>query len=131
MLNAAAPNGAFEVSNGESTTVLLSSAMIVERFDNARADGFVGGFDAAIRDRLQGGAVQRRVRSTIDPQGIAFSLPIETPLNHFGARAQLCFRAVDVGATGDAELLTAIRWRLFGSTLVADRFDQRQHQRGV
>lgn len=123
VLGSGAPNGAFEATNGESTTLTPPWATIEERFDDAVADGFTGTFDPTVRDRLEGGPVRRRTHRTIDPQGTPFQLPLATPLNHYGARAQLCFRARDVGATGEEELLTAVRWRLFGNQLTADRFD--------
>jgi hypothetical protein len=123
VLNPAAANGVFEASNGESTTLTPPWTTIEERFDDAASEGFVGNFDRSVRDRLQGGAIRRRTHRTVDPQGTPFNQPIATPLNHYGARAQLCFRAVDVGATGEEELLTAVRWRLFGSQLATDHFD--------
>jgi hypothetical protein len=126
VLNPAAPNLAFELSNGESTAFVRSGGLHVERFDHPAAEGFTGGFDRGLRDRLQGGAVRRRLHSTTDPQGVSFGQGIATPLSHHGVRAQFCYRRADVGSAGEAELLTAIRWRSFGASLSADRFDRLQ-----
>lgn len=123
VLNPMAPNGLFETSNGESTT-LLGVGALVERFDAPAREGFDGTFDRGVEDRLQGGPVRVRTHRTVDPQGVPFPAPLASPLHPDGSRLQVCFRAVDVGATGEEELVTAVRWRLFGSTLASDRFDR-------
>ncbi len=125
VVNAAAPNGAFEVSNGESTVIASVVGAHSERFDDAAMAGFTGTFDGAIRDRIQGAPIRRRTVSTVgEPNAVVFGQPLATPLNHFGARAQMCFRTRDLGSTGEPELVTALRWRAFGGRVAADSFDR-------
>lgn len=103
------------VGNGDSVGIHRYSGEIIETFYNAVLT-FTGNFDVFVKQRLQGAEVRRRVHRTIDPQGIPFPAPLVDPLNHFGARTQIVFRPQDLGASGDAEQIVAIRWRpLFGA----------------
>jgi len=83
--------------------------------ENFRSSTWTGSFDRGVLYRLQGAPVRTRTHRTIDPQGVPFALGVRNPLNSFGARTQMVFRAVDVGATGEPETLTAVRWRPAGT----------------
>ncbi len=112
------PNGSFSVSNGESVCLYDALNAFVQSFENTSR--FQGSFDSNAAGVLQGGAVQTRTYSTIDPQGVIFPFPIAGPLNPRGVKVQHAFRTQDVGATGEEELLTAVRWRPFESAAFTD-----------
>lgn len=133
---AAAPNGLFTVSNGESTALFAGSTAVVDRFDNAAAAGFVGTYDTASLGRLRGTFSRRRVQpvangdllDTPTPNTVpAFALPfnqgIQSPLNPRGCRTQMVYRAADLQANGTPEVLARVYWRVFdGLPVVADSF---------
>jgi hypothetical protein len=110
-IDVAAPNGLFRVSGGASTSFHIGSAALVASMDAASLAGFTGTFAADIAGHVRGGPVTVRTHHTVDPQGIFFPQPILTPLVPFGCRQQIVYRTQDVGATGEVELLTAVRWR--------------------
>src|SRR5690606_14827025 len=88
------------------------------------AQGFTGNYDRRSQDQLRGGAVRVRTHRTVDPQGIPFGLPLATPFHATGSRTQMVFRPRDLGSQGEEEIVTAIRWRPFSGTLVADRIER-------
>jgi hypothetical protein len=114
-----APNGVFRSSNGESTVLYKSSRVLVEEFRDPVLQGYTGKFDRTRRYRLMGAAVTRRVHTVRPRQGRKFLQPIAGPLNVYGARVQMVYRAVDLGAVGDREVLTALRWLPHGKVLKA------------
>jgi hypothetical protein len=125
MGDAASPNRLFRASNGESAALWRGSRAIVLRFDDPAAEGVTGTFDAAVKGRLQ--ALPPRVRAVqaVDTvNGARFGQPLLNPLNPQGARLQAVLRARDLQATGEEEVLTAVRWRPFDGRLVADTFQR-------
>jgi len=117
--------GPFELSPGESTILHQGSAAIVEDFRDPVASGITGTYDRSVKRRLMAVPPTRRVVSTIKPLNRLqwlFPQPIPGPLNKYGTRVQMVFRASDLGATGNEEVITAIRWRPFNRTVVDDRF---------
>jgi hypothetical protein len=114
LLDAAAPNGAFRVTNGESAILHGRAAAIALRLDDAAAEGWTGTFDRTVRDRLQG--VPNRVRlARVEDLGVRFGQPIATPLGSYGCRAQMVYRVTDLGASGEEEWVTGLHWRPFGT----------------
>lgn len=85
--------------------------------ENFRSRSWAGTFDTTVFYRLQGAPVRTRTQRTVDPAGIPFAQGIRNPLNTFGSRTQMVFRPIDVGATGEPELLTAVRWRPVGTVI--------------
>ena len=124
VLDAGSPNGLFAASNAESTVLLVPVVAIVERFDAPAVEGFVGSYDSRVTDRLEGGPVQRRTQRSVPAGAAPFAQPLGTPLVHHGSRLQSVVRARELQAQGDEELVTALRWRPFGGSVVADRFDR-------
>lgn len=126
VVDPAAPNGLFRASNGESLIPFDgSNQAIVERFDMPSSGGFSGNFDSSVSGRLQGGAVRRRIHQTVVPGAVPFRSPIQNPLNPSGARTQMVFRDVDLGATGEVESVVAVRWAVVRSrSVIADQFSQ-------
>jgi hypothetical protein len=111
VIDPTAPNGLFRVSNGTSTTIHSGPLAIENAFTTPLAlAGFTGSFAADIAGHIRGGPVTTRTHRTIDPQGAAFGAPIQTPLTPFGCRLQSVYRTQDVGATGQPEMLTSVRW---------------------
>lgn len=125
VLDASAPNGMFRTSNGQSAILHGSSASIVFEFRNAGAEGITGTYDSSVTERLMAGAPTRRTHTVAPSSGLPFNLPIATPLAVTNARMQHVFRAADLGATGERELVAAMRWRPFGP-VVADSFPRVQ-----
>ncbi len=115
-LTPTAPNGVFVVSNASSTALHAGAIAVVHTF--ATTSGFTGSFRSDVDGQIRGGAVRRRTAATIDPQGVPWNQPLATPLHASGGRVQMVFRDIDVGATGEPELLTAIRWKPFSASLV-------------
>jgi len=112
-LDPAAPNGLFRISNGASSVMFAGQPVILEDFQVSAA-AFTGNFSADVSGHLRGGVVSTRTHVTVAPQGVPFAAGIQSPLVPNGARQQVCLRAVDVGATGQPELVTALRWRPVG-----------------
>ena len=113
VIDPTAPNGLFRVSNGESTAFHGSTGAVVADFLNATSQGFTGTFASDVVGHIRGGPVQVRTHSTIDPQGGVLPAAIQSPLIPYGCREQMVFRTQDVGATGEPELLTGVRWKAF------------------
>lgn len=121
VLDASAPNQLFRVTGGASTAFYSGAGAIVADFDSPLASGFTGTFAADLAGRVRGGAVTTRTQRTIDPSSVFFNQPILSPLSPYGLRQQMVFRTQDVGATGEPELLTAVRWHAHPSLpVVAD-----------
>ena len=118
VLDGTAPNGLFRVSAGASTAYYTGVGAIVAAFDNPVAAGFTGSFASDIPGHVRGAPVVTRTHRTIDPSSQFFGVPIMTPLVPFGAREQVVYRAQDVGATGQPELLTGVRWHAHPSSPV-------------
>jgi hypothetical protein len=124
VLDPAAPNGIFRVSNAASSLVYIGGAAISETFDSSSVVGYAGTFAADVPGQLRGGAVTRRLVETIDPQGVPFPTPIASPLAPFGCREQVVYRPQDLGASGSPELVTSVRWRSLTLPLQSDYFPQ-------
>ena len=110
VLDAAAPNQLFRVTGGASTAFYSGLGAVVADFTNPVVSGFTGTFASDLVGRVRGGAVTTRTHRTIDPSSLFFNLPIQSPLSPYGLRQQMVYRAQDVGASGEPELLTAVRW---------------------
>src|SRR5262245_6553078 len=121
VLDPTAPNGLFRASNGASTAFHSGPGAIVAAFDNPTAAGFTGTYASDVSGHVRGGPVTTRTHRTIDPMGYAFNQAIQSPLVPFGCRMQMVYRTQDLGATGEPELITSIRWMPHPSiTLVTD-----------
>jgi len=114
VLDSQAPNTVFRASNGESTVLYQSSAVMVEEFTDPVLQGLTGTYDQTRRHRLQGAAPNHRLHTVQPSQGMAFGSPLFGPLNPYGTRLQMVYRAGDLGASGQSEVLTALRWLPFG-----------------
>ncbi|MFQ5506171.1 MAG: hypothetical protein ACE5F1_15470 [Planctomycetota bacterium] len=117
------PSKPFEASKGRSAILYKSPLAVVEDFENT--SGFTGTFDRSIKGRLRGAAVARRTHRTINPligNPSPFPQPVSGPTNKFGTRYQMVLRARDLGARGEEEVVTAIRWRPFGGKVFDDAF---------
>ncbi len=124
-IDPAAPNGVFRASNPASFAVHDTTDAIVDSFTNAALAGFTGNFDTGVSEVLQGGAIRVRTHRTVDlSQGLVFPQPLQTPLNPNGSRCQIVYRPQDVGATGEEEVVTAVRWRPLGGQVFQDSFPQ-------
>lgn len=120
VIDPTAPNGVYRVSDGESTVAYGSMGVLFEDFVDPVSQGYTGDYDQGKSGRLQGAAARTRTQRTI-PGGVRFGQPVSTPLNAFGVRAQMVLRPGDLGAAGDEELVTAVRWMPFGG-VVSDTF---------
>jgi len=115
LIDKTAPNGVFRLSNGESSIIHNEANLLVDRFDDPKAAGFLGTFDAGSKGRLLAGALTRRlVRPLQTAGGTAFNQSIKGPLDKYGSRIQMVFRAKDLGGRGEPEALTGVHWRPFG-----------------
>ena len=119
VLDSQAPNGSFRVSNGESTVLHNATQVMVEEFTDPVLQGFTGNYDKSRRHRLLGMPPRRRVHTVKPTQGAVFGSPVAGPLNPNGARVQMVYRASDLGANGEREVLTAVRWLPRGSVQTA------------
>lgn len=123
LVDKVSPNGVFRLSNGESTIVHNEANVLVDRFDDPKAAGFLGTFDGTIKGRLMAGAQTRRlVRPLAKAGGTPFTQPIKGPLEKYGSRIQMVYRAKDLGGTGEPEALTAVHWRPFGGKVQSDSY---------
>lgn len=118
-----AANGLFRVGTGASTVIHSASHAIALDFTDPVASGFQGNFRDDIAGHVRGGVVLHRTQDTLSPSGALFGQPIQSPLNPQGCREQMVFRAVDLAATGEPELVTAVRWLALGQ-VVPDTFLQ-------
>ena len=114
-----APNGLFTASNGESTVLFTGSSLVIERFDNPAAAGFVGTYDLASVGRLRGAFSRRRVQpvetgelleaptpGSVPGFAAQFPVGIASPLDPRGCRSQMLYRAADLGGDGSDDDLT-------------------------
>jgi len=124
VLDGAASNGLFQVSDGESAVFYRSAAVIVEDFRVPVTEGITGTYNAGVVGRLEGGAVQRRTQVVRPLGAVPFGAGITGPLNPDGVRAQMVYRAADLGATGRPEKLVSVRWRPFAGSVVDDTFQR-------
>jgi hypothetical protein len=122
-LDPSAQNGIFRPGNGASVAVHGAPSAIVADFANPVAAGFQGQYRDDVIGHVRGGAVTRRTHETYDPSAAQFTSAIQSPLVPTGCREQMVFRPADVGATGQPELLTAVRWLVRG-IVVPDSFLQ-------
>lgn len=117
VLDVQAPNGIFRALNGASTTFYAAGHPVGSSFADPVGEGFTGTFRADVVGHVRGGPLTRRTHQTIDPQGATFPYGIANPLHEQGSRTQMVFRTQDVGASGEPELLTAVRWHPYGPVL--------------
>lgn len=111
------------VSNVDSFAAFDGPGGIEETFDFP--GGMTGVFDQSVRYRLQALPPVTRTVRPLPPQAFPFLQPFTAgPLNPSGARLQVAFRAVDMGAVGVPEQLTAVRWRPLFGNVVADTHPQ-------
>lgn len=120
-LDASAPNGMFRPGNGASVAVHGAPSAIVAEFADPVAEGFQGAYRNDVIGHVRGAAVTHRTHETYDPRAARFFAPIQSPLIPLGCREQMVFRPQDVGATGQPESLTAVRWLAEGQ-VVPDSF---------
>ena len=109
VLDASQPAGV-RLTDGESVTIYAGRAAMVEDFSNPAQQGYVGDFDRGVRGRLAGLGIQRRTQTIAQGLGVPFTHPVIGPFSPHGARYQTVYRADQLGATGDPEVVTAIRW---------------------
>jgi hypothetical protein len=114
LFDAQAANGMFRAGGAASSLFHAGGALVGSAFDDPVGEGFTGGFRTDVAGHLRGGSVVSRTHQTIDPQGAPFAQGLQNPLHPQGARVQMVYRPVDLGATGAPELLTAVRWRPLG-----------------
>jgi len=119
VLDNQAPNTVFRVSNGESMVFYNSSAVMVEEFTDPVLQGFTGTYDKTRRHRLQGAAPRHRLHTVKPTQGTRFGLPVFGSINPYGTRLQMVYRAGDLGASGQREVLKAFRWLPLGQVSTA------------
>lgn len=122
-LDPSAPNGLFRPGNGASVAVHGAPSAIVADFGDPVGAGFQGLYRNDVIGHVRGGAVTHRTHESYDPSAVLFTAPVQSPLVPTGCREQMVFRPGDVGATGQPELLTAIRWLALGQ-IVPDSFLQ-------
>jgi hypothetical protein len=122
-LDPTASNGLFRASNGASSACYGGNATILETFDSPLPAGYTGTFVQDVTGHVRGGPITTRIVNTVDPQGVPFNAPIASPLQPFGSRQQIVYRAINLGATGEPELITGVRWRSLLSPQ-ADNFPQ-------
>jgi hypothetical protein len=125
VLDTAAPNGLFRTSNGQSSILHSQSGAIVFEFRDAAAEGVTGSYDMSVKDRLMAAPISLRTRTVAPASGLPFHLPLQTPLATTNSRMQHVYRAGDLGANGQPEVVTALRWRPFGP-VVPDTFSRVQ-----
>ncbi|MHC4514435.1 MAG: hypothetical protein ACYTGO_16010 [Planctomycetota bacterium] len=119
VVDSQAPNSVFRVSNGESMVFYNSSAVMVEEFTDPVLQGFTGTYDQTRRHRLQGAAPRHRLHTVKPTQGAKFASPLFGPINPYGTRLQMVYRAGDLGASGQREVLRAFRWLPLGQVSTA------------
>lgn len=133
-----APNGLFTASNGESTVFFAGSSLVIERFDDPAAAGFVGTYDLASVGRLRGTFSRRRVQpvgvgdqleaptpGSVPAHAMQLPVGIASPLDPRGCRSQMLYRAADLGGDGAPEVLTRVYWRVFdGQPVVPNTLDR-------
>lgn len=124
VLDSNATNGLFATSDGESTVFYRAAAVMVDDFRSPAAEGITGGFDATVLGRLQGAPVERRTHVVMPSGAVPFNAGVTGALNPNGARAQMVYRATDIGGTGQSEELVAIRWRPFQGQVQDDNFQR-------
>jgi hypothetical protein len=110
LIDPAAQNGLFRVTNGASSALHAEPHVLVIDFDDPTASGFTGDYSTHVAGHIAGGPVTYRTHRTVDPNSYAFPQPLLNPLNPNGCREQMVFRAQDTGTTGHPELITGIRW---------------------
>ncbi len=119
--DAAAGLGSLRASQVESFAVHAGNGAIVVSFQSPGTfpQQMTGVFDHTVADRLQASPPATRTVRPLPPEAYVFPLPTPFAVLHAaGSRFQLAFRAVDLGANGLPERLTAIRWRpLFGNVV--------------
>ena len=126
-LDPLAPNGVFRAGNGASTAVHSGPNAIVASFDSPLSAGYTGSFVADVEGHVRGGPMTRRTHDTGNLSAPVLPAPVIGAMSPFGARGQFVYPAVDLGASGEPELVTAIRWSFFSTTtVVPDTFPQFQ-----
>lgn len=116
VLDAGAPNGRFRATTNDTFSFHNAKSAHVERFDNPRAEAFTGDFDSVVDGRLLGVATRRRTIVTADlSKGVRVTQAIAGELDPAGAHQQVVLRAIDLGARGDEEIVTALRMRPLGN----------------
>ena len=114
VLDPQAANGLFAASNGQSTILHGHTAAIVFEFRDAFAEGVTGTYDPGVKERLMAGPIARRTHTVAPASGLPFPQAVQTPLSPPTARMQHVYRAGDLGASGEPEYVTALRWRPLG-----------------
>ncbi|MCA8978154.1 MAG: hypothetical protein KDC98_25730 [Planctomycetes bacterium] len=117
-LDPTAPNGTFRAGNGASAVIHAAPDALVLDFTDPVAQGFSGNFRDDIVGHIRGGPVQHRTQDTWSPRGYLFGAGIQSPLIPLGCREQMVFRAQDIGAIGEPELVTGVSWLSFGPAMV-------------
>lgn len=111
LLTASAPNGLFRALGAASSAIHGAPNAIVADLTSPIGDGYQGAYRADVEGHVRGGQVLHRTKDTYDPQhGTLFQAGIQAPLVPTGCREQMVFRPSDLGANGEPELVTAVRW---------------------
>ena len=114
VLDPLAPNGMFLASNGQSAILHGHAHALVFEFRDPVAEGVTGDYDQGVKERLMALPVTMRTHTMAPVEGAPFGQALQDALSPHGARAQHVYRALDLGASGKEELVTAIRWHSFG-----------------
>ncbi len=110
-LDAQAPNGTLGVSNHQTVVFYAAAPYHHREFFEHPTTRMTGTFDAAVKGRLQGSRVTRRLHSTVDPQGVPLGRGILGPISRVGGKTQMVYRPGDLGSRGQPEWVTGIHWR--------------------
>lgn len=112
VLDPAAPNGLFRVSNAASSCLTTTgTGLIVQTFDGSVIGSLTGNYSTDVPGQVRGAPVTTRTVRTVLPGTIPFNQGITSPLDPEGCREQVVYRASDLGATGEPERILAMRWR--------------------
>lgn len=122
-IDLSAPNGLFHPGSAASVAVHGAPSAITLDFTDPAGSGFQGSYRDDVYGHVRGAAVTHRTHETYDPRAYLFNTPIQSPLVPTGCREQMVFRPQDIGATGQPELLTAVRWLVMGQ-MTAESFLQ-------
>jgi hypothetical protein len=115
LLDGAAPNGAFTLSNLRSSVLYGTRSFVGERFGDAAAAGFSGDFDRTAKGFLTGEAVRYRETRVLDVMrsGAPFQQPLAGPFENHGVRHQWVLRP-DFVQSGPDHAIVGMAWKVFG-----------------
>lgn len=120
LVDVTAPNGVFRATNAASTATYVGSGALVASFNFPILEGYTGNFAADVEGHIRGGPVTQRTVETINPGSGLVNAGIQAPLTPFGCRGQYVFKSTELAATGERELVTAVRWLPYQAPTVID-----------